>query len=231
MSRFSTLDLKLQLLRCFNQGATGQHRMSILGRPDILRGGLEDRLTVVLTPEERGLAARALRQLENDGLVRPTYRDMVDPENWLELTEAGTAALKMGTIDKLDATLQSIDPHFVEMRHGAWAAVESSEPDSIRQAAHSARELFTQILDKEAAQAGNRRQHIKAVMEKFVGHSKTNVEVQTQASAAEALYKSLHAIAHAKVSVAHLRMQVTAVLENFELALTYLLGVGRDIDQ
>jgi hypothetical protein len=40
--------------------------------------------------------------------------------------------------------------------------------------------------------------------------------VETQASASEALYKSLHAIAHSKVSVAQLRMQVTAVLENIE---------------
>jgi hypothetical protein len=205
--------------------------MNILGRPDISRGSLEYQLGETLTPEERGLTARALRQLEDDGLVCPTYSDIVDPENWLELTDAGAAALKRGTIDELDSALQSVDQHFVEMRHGAWAAVESSEPDSIRQAAHSARELFTQILDKEAPHAGNRRQQIKAVMEKFVGHSETNVEVvETQARAAEALYKSLHAIAHAKISVAHLRKQVTAVLENIETALIYLLGVGRGVD-
>jgi Predicted pPIWI-associating nuclease len=53
-------------------------------------------------------------------------------------------------LDDLDEALMSISAHLLEVRRGAWTAIASSQPDSFRQAAHSARELIDQVL-KEAA--------------------------------------------------------------------------------
>jgi hypothetical protein len=224
-SRFSVIELKFALLRCFT--SRSEHRINVLGRP-LTPGGLEGVLGTRLEPPERALAAKALRDLEGAGLVRANYRDTVDPENWLEITEAGTAALARGALDELDAALASIDPHLVEMRHGAWAAIHSAEPDSIRQAAHSARELFTQILDKEAHGIQGRRKQIKAVMRLHLGRvSDTALAIiETQAAAAEALQNSLHAVAHARESVANLRGKVSTIVREIEVALIHLLGVG-----
>ena len=193
------------------------------------RGGMEAELNTGFTPEERALAGEVLRELEKSGLVRPTYRDIVDPLNWLELTQAGEQALRRNALDELDAALNQIDPHLVEMRHGAWAAVHSSVPDSIRQAAHSAREMFTQILDKEAPAVTGRRNQIKAVIQKHhsrLSDTTLNV-VETQCDAVEALYTSLHAIAHAHDSVGHLQNRVVEILQGIETGLLHLLAVER----
>jgi len=46
----------------------------------------------------------------------------------------------------LDEQLLRLKPEFVEMRNGAWLALCSGNPDRIRQAAVSQRELLTQLL-------------------------------------------------------------------------------------
>jgi DNA-binding PadR family transcriptional regulator len=203
--------------------------MSILGRPAMERGGMETELGVELTPAERALAGEALRDLEKSGLVRPTYRDLIEPLNWLELTQAGAEALRRDALDELDEALSGIGPHFVEMRHGAWAAVYSSEADSIRQAAHSAREMFTQILDKEAPGVTGRRNQIKNIIQTHYGRaSETTMNVvESQCEAVEALYKSLHAVAHSQESVAHLQQRVVRILQGIETGLFYLLAIER----
>jgi hypothetical protein len=151
-SRFSLIEMKFAILRCFANGPSMQHRVNVLGRP-YSPGALEGELGDKITPHERAIAGKAMRDLESDGLLRANYRDVVDPENWLEITRSGMRALSLAALDELDSRLVSIDSHLVEMRHGAWSAVHSSEPDSIRQAAHSAREMVTHILDKFAPQA------------------------------------------------------------------------------
>ena len=68
-SRFSVVGLKFALLRCLTPRS--EHRVNILGRP-IGPGILEGILSARFEPAERSLAAKALRDLEDDGPVRAT---------------------------------------------------------------------------------------------------------------------------------------------------------------
>lgn len=88
----------------------------------------------------------AFNELEQADLIRPTYTDLVDPEAWVDITDAGRHALEQRHLDGLDAALDAVAPNLVEIRAGAWAAVVSGRPDALRQAAHSARELIDQTL-------------------------------------------------------------------------------------
>ena len=124
----------------------------MLGRGD-MRGGLETALGVSFDKDQRSLAARAFEELKKDGLIRSTLSDLVDPENWCEITDAGRDVLERGTLDDLDAALSSINPHLMDIRRGAWAALASDQPDSLRQAAHSGRELIDQVLKDGAPDA------------------------------------------------------------------------------
>jgi DNA-binding PadR family transcriptional regulator len=186
-SRFSTYDLQLELLRCFASEAQHQHRSNVLGGRGGQRGALESRLGVEFTAEERALAHMALRDLENEGLVRATHSDVVDPLNWLEITPSGRTALAADALDALDQQLRAIGPHFVEMRRGAWRAAHSTQPDAIRQGAHSGRELVSQVLQRLAPDeevkrqpwfSGDRvtrRQRARLVIEKRRGRSSDSV--------------------------------------------------------
>lgn len=132
-------------------GEAGLNKMNLLGRPfERGRGILEHSLGVKFEPHERALADQAFEGLKTDGLIRPTYRDPVSPEDWVEITEAGREALSRGTLDELDRALSEISPRLTEIRAGAWAAIRSGQPDAVRQAAHSGRELIDQTL-KEGA--------------------------------------------------------------------------------
>jgi hypothetical protein len=96
------------------------------------------------------LADRAFEALKAKSLIRPTYGDLISPEFWVEITSSGREALERGALDPLDSALQKISSHLVELRAGAWEAVSSGRADSLRQAAHSGRELIDQVL-KEGA--------------------------------------------------------------------------------
>lgn len=142
-------ELKLWLLR--EVAATSQpvHKFNLIGRSG-MGGPLEWQFGRAITPEERVLAVRAFDELRAADLIRPTYADLSEPENWVTITDRGKQALDKGAIDELDEILMSISPHLLELRRGAWSALASSQPDSFRQAAHSARELIDQVL-KEGA--------------------------------------------------------------------------------
>ena len=126
-----------------------QHKITLIGRPN-QRGLLEQTLGTTFEGETRELADRAFEALKAKSFIRPTYRDLVNPEMWVEITPAGRDALERGALDALDSALQKICPHLVEVRAGAWEAVSSARADSLRQAAHSGRELIDQVL-KEGA--------------------------------------------------------------------------------
>jgi hypothetical protein len=55
--------------------------------------------------------------------------------------------LEQRALDDLDVALRRVNPALCELRHGATSALVSGQPDSIRQAAHSMRELIRQVLD------------------------------------------------------------------------------------
>jgi hypothetical protein len=150
---YTLQDLKLAILKMF--AATlprPTHKFNLLGRGE-LRGSLESGLGITFTKDERALAAQAFEQLKTDRLIRSTLSDLVDPENWCEITDTGRQALERGVLDDLDEALSKINPHLVEIRRGAWAALASNQPDSIRQAAHSGRELIDQVLKEGAPDA------------------------------------------------------------------------------
>lgn len=146
--QFNIRQLKFTILKALDSTNT-EHKINMIGRTS-QRGTLELELQATFTAPDRRIADRAFEELKRAGLIAPTYSDIVDPESWVEITESGRDALGRGALDKLDEALLNISPHLVELRDGAWAALISSRPDSLRQAAHSARELIDQTL-KEGA--------------------------------------------------------------------------------
>jgi len=150
MSRVTLFELKFGILETFPKtpSTSGhQNKFTILGRPH-QQGGLEYKLQLEFTDEERASAGKAFDELREAGLIRPTYRDLIQPEDWVEITESGRQALELGALDDLDKKLG--EPDLIEIRHGMWAALNSGQLDSQRQAAHSARELITKVLHKLA---------------------------------------------------------------------------------
>lgn len=67
-------------------GFVALRELLLIGRP--LTGGLEYHLNRRFETEDRVQADRAFEELKAEGLIRPTYADLVDPENWVEITEA-----------------------------------------------------------------------------------------------------------------------------------------------
>lgn len=142
--------MELAILRVLSK-TNKEHKMNLIGRP-YQRGSLELSLDTTFDPETRELADRAFESLKARSLIRPTYGDLINPELWVEITSSGREALERGALDQLDSVLLKISPHLVEVRAGAWEAVSSGRADSLRQAAHSGRELMDQVL-KEGAPA------------------------------------------------------------------------------
>lgn len=179
-------DLKIAILEAIATAYPGHvHKVNLIGRP-YGPGVLENRLRGKFNAAQRALAGQAFEQLKQADLIRATYRDTVDPENWVEITEAGLQALEAGALDALDTSLKKIELHLLEIRRGAWSALVSGKPDSLRQAAHSGRELIDQILrigapdaeikaepgfvsDPDSQSGITRRMRLKVVMRKYRG--------------------------------------------------------------
>jgi hypothetical protein len=142
-------EFKLWVLREVAATSQAVHKFNLIGRNG-MGGPLEWQFGRAVSPEERALAVRAFDELRAGDLIRPTYSDLLDPENWVIITDKGKQALEKGGLDELDEALMRISSHFLEIRRGAWSALASTLPDSLRQAAHSARELIDQVL-KEGA--------------------------------------------------------------------------------
>jgi hypothetical protein len=146
ITRLTDYDVILALLRIYSRANRSLHIGNILGAKyrssDLERelGGIE------FTLEERAQAMRCARELQDLGLIVPTYSDLANPEEWRVITGAGQDALDRGALDDVDRTLWDLSPEFVNMRRGAWRAANSSAPDTLRQAAHSGRELVSQVL-------------------------------------------------------------------------------------
>ena len=231
-------ELKLEILKLFAASQSG-HKFNLLGRPYQI-GGLERSLKISFDNDQRALAARAFEELKRDGLIRSTLSDLVDPENWCEITEAGRNALECGTLDDLDIALSKINPHLLEIRRGAWSAVASRQPDSLRQAAHSGRELIDQVLkdgapdDTIKGEAGfqantnsvsgiTRRMRLRFLMQKFKGAvSDSDITVAEKAcDLVIAVDNKLTAQAHARTAPA--LQDVKDVLNTAEVALRRIL--------
>jgi len=141
--------MKLMILDELSKTSQPVHKFNLIGRTG-MGGPLDWRLARTLSEDERALAVRAFDELRRSDLIRPTFADLVEPENWVTITDAGRRALDRRTLDDLDEALARISPHLLDVREGAWAALSSGTPDALRQSAHSARELIDQAI-KEGA--------------------------------------------------------------------------------
>jgi len=99
-------DLKRAILEIAANAAPGQvHKINLIGRPS-QPGHLESHFGLRFDAEQRVLAARAFDDLRANGLIRPTYGDSADPENWVEITDAGREALAKGIYTLAQAGLE-----------------------------------------------------------------------------------------------------------------------------
>ncbi len=126
-----------------------EHKFNLIGK-GYHPGRLESLLNARFDPQQRHMAVVAFDELRAAGFIRPTYSDLVDPEAWVEITDSGRRALERRALDSLDIALARIASNLVELRERAWAAAATPRPDSLRQAAHSARELVDQALKSGA---------------------------------------------------------------------------------
>lgn len=202
--------------------ADGRHRnrYNMLGGRGDGGGDIERHMETAFSSSDRRTADEAFLQLLAAGHIQSTYRDIVNPGDWVEITEAGRAALSRKTLDQLDEVLDAIAPNLVELRAGAHAALYSSHPDAHRQAAHSARELLDQVLKEGAKDVAvhacpwfvadpnsrtgvTRRHRLRYLMEKHTGHT-SGVDLKESEAACELLIASTARL----LSLAHSRGQV-----------------------
>jgi Predicted pPIWI-associating nuclease len=238
-SRFTDFDVKMAILEILSNTRT-ENKFNLIGRGH-QRGPLEQILNVTFTNEERALAGKAVEELKQARLIHSNYTDLADPENWLEISESGRNALSQRALDDLDLALRRINPALCEMRHGAYAALLSGQPDSVRQAAHSARELIRQVLDilaplgeiraqpdfrpsKESQQGVTRKMRIRYVINKRQkGFSESDVDiVDSLCDPIDVLYNKLSAEAHRDVDRS--QQDVQDLLRATEIVLRRLLS-------
>src|SRR5437667_202794 len=91
--------LKFSILDALSPGRH-QHKFNLIGK-GYGRGSLESALQLDFEPEQRHMAVVAFDELVAAGFIRPTYRDIVDPESWVEITEAGRRARERRALDAL----------------------------------------------------------------------------------------------------------------------------------
>lgn len=236
--RYPVVDLKFAVLKSLSD-CSPQHRNNIIGRP-FQSGSLESQLNVKFTDEERALSGKAIDELKLSGLIRPTYNDITDPENWLEITENGRFALSHEALDELDVALEKVNPTLCDLRHGASQSLLSDDPDGKRQAAHSMRELIRQVLTilapteilkaepgfqptKDSKDGVTRRMRIRhIIMKRISGFSKSDVEVvERTCSLIEALHDKLSGEAHRDIREEH--GDIVDLISATEIALRRLL--------
>lgn len=121
------------------------NRSNLLGS-SARRGDLELALGTVLTDGERDWAYRAFDRMRDCGWIVSTRTEQPSPDDWVVIGAVGFKALERDALDDLDAALREIDTCLVEVRRGMWSALESGQPHSLAQSAHSARELIDQTL-------------------------------------------------------------------------------------
>jgi hypothetical protein len=236
---FTTEEFKFEILRALTARQQAQNKFNLLGRPGT-PGELELGQRLEFDNGQRALAYHAFNALSAAGFIQPTYADLVDPENWFAITDAGRHALETGFLDELDEALSRISGHLVEVRRGAWSALMSGRPDSLRQATHSARELIDQALkegapdDEIKAQAGfvsdktsrtgvTRKMRLKLLMQKYRGAiSESDLDpVEAACDLVLSIDTKLQAYSHARTtpSVADVKDSLAAA----EIALRRVL--------
>jgi hypothetical protein len=239
-TRYTDYDFAMALLGVFASSPRHQHIMNVLGAPG-RPSTLEHHLGAgEFTLEERGLAMRSAREMQDLGLIVPTYEDLAAPEEWRQITTAGKDALARGALDDLDRALADLSPDFVTMRRGAWRSALSTSDDTARHAAHSGRELITQVLHvlspdgevrgqtwfqqdpKHPDRVPRKARYRNAIQKRARGWSESDLDVAQKASdLLEAQYQKLSATAHARGEAD--RQSVVDALNTAEIVLRILL--------
>jgi len=239
-TRFTDYEIMLALLRIYASATRSLHVGNVL-RAEHRSSDLERELEgAKFSLEERAQAMRCARELQDLGLIVPTYSDLASPEEWRVITSEGRKALERGTLDDLDRALADLSPEFVNMRRGAWRASRSQAPDTLRQSAHSGRELVNQVLqrvspnDEVQAQSWfspnpNKPQEVSrkarykhAILKRDRTWSETDLDVALKAGELlEAQHKKLNANAHAHGPVD--RQAVHDALATMDMVLRILL--------
>lgn len=232
-------EIKFAILKLFAMSGQPRNRINLIGRPPG-RGEIETYLNLDFDEPTRHLANQAFHELIKASLILPTYSDIAVPDDWAKITSSGKKALESRVLDELDAGLAKIDPHLVEVRRGAWAALETGLPDSLRQAAHSGRELIDQTLklaapdseitsrrgfvpDATSSSGITRVMRLKLIMKKFK-NSVSASDLKIAESACElmlAIQNKLTATAHSRVEPK--AEDVRMLLSSAELALAKIL--------
>lgn len=230
----------LALLRIYSRATRSLHIGNVLGA-EYRSSDLENELgDLKFTLEERAQAMRCARQLQDLGLIVPTYSDLSNPEEWRIITVAGRDALDRGALDELDRALGKLSPEFVNMRRGAWRAANSSAPDTLRQAAHSGRELVTQVLHlvspdeevrdrawfrpnpKKPHEVTRKNRYRNAIEKRARGWSESDLDVAVKAGdLLEAQHVKLSANAHLHGPVD--RQTIADALSTVDMVLRVLL--------
>ena len=229
--------LKFAILQCLASGGA-QHKLNLIGKGYSV-SPLESAFDFRFDSGQRHLAVMAFDELEAAELIRPTYTDLVSPQEWMEITDAGREALRRRELDALDSALSAIAPQLVELRAGAWSAIASGRPDALRQAAHSGRELIDQALkegardeaikiqpwfqpEKDSRSSVTRRHRLRYLMETRGTPSDSDLEVAVRAcDLVIATDDRLKAIAHGRETVD--RENVRDALVVAEIALRRIL--------
>lgn len=238
-TRFSKHQISIALLEIYQSENKSLNRYNVIGRPD-QKGNLENKLNNEFTPRERALAYKTLRELEDKGMIIPTYGDISSPGDWLTITELGQHALKSGALDELDEVLLKLNSPYalLEMRHGARDAIASRHTDWQRQAATSSVELITKVLytispdkdvkadpefinDSSSSNGITRKERIRHYLrEKFGRVSNNDYKIIDDAcTLVETCYTKLSSIKHTDN-----KEQVFALVQLTETALAFLLS-------
>jgi hypothetical protein len=237
--RYTKQELAFAILRVYhNAEPRGEHKYTALGGKGDYPGTIEHLLNTTFTDDERAAAGRTFNDLEARGYIMPTYKDIIEPGNWLRITPLGEQALQSGALDELDdllLALQSTDD-LLQLRYGAYEAVAAQNTDWQRHASTSCRELITKVLhtvapdadvkadpqfvpDKNSTSGITRRHRIKYYLrQRSATVSKSDLAViENAGDLIEACYAKLSAVTHTSVQEAENLIKLT------ENALLFLL--------
>lgn len=205
MSLCNLRTIKKTILEILQDRDQPVHTINLIGRP-YQRGEIEVHLGLEFDATQRDTAAVAVNKLRSNGYIQPTYNDLIDPENWLIITNSGRKYLEHNLRDNIDNCLAKIGEHLVELRWGMHDAVGRTSPDAARHAVTAAKELIDQVLKEGAPKHyKTRRERIRYFLSNQItgqSPSKNDIKIiESYCSFIEAEHNKANSQAHARVSV------------------------------
>lgn len=113
-NKLTSQQIKLAILRHLKGKHQGDDKYNIIGKAVRPIGTIETYFNIRFDSEQRHLASKCFDELRADDLIRPTYGNSPNPEDWVAITEAGLEALDKDTVDRSITT--STDVHLYRLR-------------------------------------------------------------------------------------------------------------------